>query len=319
MEEQQSSSMTPEELRNNVESILFASGKKVDVYFIKDIIGVDNVRKIKNALEALKKWYDENSKVLMINQEGDLWKMNVRENYSDIVRKLISETDLPKTVLETLSVIAWKSPVYQSEIIHIRGAGAYEHIALLTETEFITKDKHGRSYILKVTNKFFEYFDIEGTEGIKDVFKKIKEKSEQTKVEEFNKEILAAEAQENEAEKIDESDADPEGLDKKTEEIAKVGEFDVIDIEDKKPENIEEETETIGRLEIYEEPDDSIEEKKDIFDNDDFEEKEEALQEKMVPKEEHEEPVVEEEDDASRRTRQIVEDLLDEDEKKGSD
>ena len=46
----------------------------------------------------------------------------------------------------------------------MRGSNAYEHIAELLEKGLITrnKDKNGRSYNIKTTPKFKEYFKLKG-------------------------------------------------------------------------------------------------------------------------------------------------------------
>jgi hypothetical protein len=62
-----------------------------------------------------------------------------------------------------LAIIAWKSPVVQSEIVRIRSTKAYDHIEELLTKGFIMREKSGRSYLIKLTPKFFEYFDISRT------------------------------------------------------------------------------------------------------------------------------------------------------------
>jgi segregation and condensation protein B len=52
----------------------------------------------------------------------------------------------------------------QSEIVKLRGNGAYDHIAKLKEMEFITSEKSGRTRLLKTTPKFYDYFDVVGEE-----------------------------------------------------------------------------------------------------------------------------------------------------------
>ena len=51
--------------------------------------------------------------------------------------------ELPLSLLRTLSAIAIKQPVPQSEIIKIRGAGAYDHIKDLITRELIVKREEG--------------------------------------------------------------------------------------------------------------------------------------------------------------------------------
>ena len=48
----------------------------------------------------------------------------------------------------------------QCDIIKIRGTKAYDHIKFLRENEFITAEKTGRTRLIKLAPKFFEYFDV---------------------------------------------------------------------------------------------------------------------------------------------------------------
>lgn len=156
-----------------LEALLFASGKFMTEENLSLLTGIEP-KSIKPLLQSLKGDYDERKTSLMLVQEQDSWKINVREKYLDLVRKIVADTELPTSVLETLAFVAWKSPVLQSSVVHTRGNKAYEHIAQLEEMGFVTKTKEGRSFKLKVTEKFFEYFDVEGTKDLKDMFKDIK-------------------------------------------------------------------------------------------------------------------------------------------------
>jgi gas vesicle protein len=60
----------------------------------------------------------------------------------------------------------------------MRGNGAYDHIKVLREMEFVTSERKGRSRLLKLTPKFFEYFDIVEQE-MKEKFHDVGDKQEQ--------------------------------------------------------------------------------------------------------------------------------------------
>jgi segregation and condensation protein B len=149
-----------EENRNQLEAVLFASGKYLDEETLSSLCGIDK-RRIRKVLESLKSIYDGRPTALALFQEGESWKINVREKYISLVRKIVSDTELNKSSMETLAVIAWKSPALQSDIVRIRGNKCYDHIDELDAMGFITKEKKGRSYVLKTTEKFFDYFDID--------------------------------------------------------------------------------------------------------------------------------------------------------------
>ena len=165
---------TSKELENKIEAILFASGKGVRVIDLSKNCE-ESEKKILDALKRLQKEYSERDTSLQISTNEDRWKLTVKSKYVVHIEKLVSETELPQPVLKTLAVVAFKSPVLQSEIVDMRGQGAYDHIKQLVGEKFITKDESGRSYVLKITDKFYEYFDVEGDEEIREVFAKLKE------------------------------------------------------------------------------------------------------------------------------------------------
>ena len=72
--------------------------------------------------------------------------------------------ELKPPVLKTLTVIALKEPIRQSLLKDLRGSNAYEHVQELLEKGLISrhKDKNGRSYNIKTTQKFAEYFKLKG-------------------------------------------------------------------------------------------------------------------------------------------------------------
>lgn len=158
--------------KNKVEALLFACGKYIEDQLIGELCGIDK-RKLKRVLEELRKDYELKNNALMIFNEGNSWKINVREKYLSIVRKIVADTELPRSVMETLAVIAWKSPIFQSEVVRIRGNKCYDHIDVLEESGFISKDKKGRSYVLKATDKFYNYFEIDHG-NLKGVFDSVK-------------------------------------------------------------------------------------------------------------------------------------------------
>jgi len=166
------------ELKNRLEAILFASGKGISESDLVDYTEA-KLSEIKKELEKLKKEYEERESSLAIIDIDKKWKISVKGKYTLDVQKIVSETELPKPILKTLAVVAYKSPVLQSDIIHMRGQSAYDHIKVLTKQKLITKDEHGRSYILKITDKFYNYFDVDGDEDIRDMFKKLREMHEQ--------------------------------------------------------------------------------------------------------------------------------------------
>ena len=156
-------------IKSKVEAVLFSAGHQIS---LDEISRLCRARKedVLVALQELKREYDEKQSSLMLIEEGDLWKFTVRDHFIPIVRKIVTETELTKSVLETLAVIAFKYPILQSDLIKIRTNKAYDHLVELEKSGYISRQKHGRTNLIKLTEKFFKYFDLT-EEKLKEQFK----------------------------------------------------------------------------------------------------------------------------------------------------
>ena len=178
------------DLKNKIEALLFASGKGLPVEEIADYCE-EKLALTKKKLTLLHTEFQERDGSLVVEEHNNKWKMTVRGKYTDYIKKIVSETELPGPILKTLAIIAYKSPVLQADVVHMRGQGAYDHIKQLAKQKFLTKDEEGRSYILRITDKFFNYFDVEGDQEIRDIFATLKKNEEKRRVEVEEQAVLA--------------------------------------------------------------------------------------------------------------------------------
>lgn len=148
-------------LKSRIEAVLFVTGKAVTIEEIAKILETDE-QETESAMLDLIYDYSSREGALEIDDENG-YIIQVKEEYSDITDKLCP-VDISPAVLKTLTVIALKEPIRQSELKELRGANAYEHIKELIDKGLITrhKDKNGRSFNIKTTPKFLEYFKIKG-------------------------------------------------------------------------------------------------------------------------------------------------------------
>lgn len=170
-----------EELKNKIEAILFAMGDKIPIDDIRKLVRVRDIEIVEKAINELKEDFEKREGPLRIINEGSFWKITVRDKYLDIIRRIVPKTDLPKTVIETLSLIAWKNPAKQSDVVAMRTNKAYSHINYLLDAGFITRVKKGRTYLLKLTERFFDYFDVEGSKNIREMFEQLRTNMKQRK------------------------------------------------------------------------------------------------------------------------------------------
>ena len=160
------------DLQHQLEALLFSSGKKMAEEELARLSRA-SAQDVHAALLALRQKYDDRESSLMIINEGSAWKITVKERHLSLVKKIVTHTELSKTMIETLAIIAWKAPCLQSEIIRLRTNKAYDHIKQLEQDGYVTRKKEGRTQRITLAPKFYEYFDIPH-EKIQQVFGKFK-------------------------------------------------------------------------------------------------------------------------------------------------
>jgi segregation and condensation protein B len=163
-------------LELTIEAILFAAGNRISLSRIMELAKQSDKNQILAILESLEKKYSAPDSSFSLSHIGDDWKLTVKQEFLPIVEKIAPDTELPKGIIETLAVVAWKSPVSQAEVIRIRSTKGYDHIEELVNRGFIDKEKQGRSFTIKLTPKFFEYFDISSKEPIDSAVVSIKQR-----------------------------------------------------------------------------------------------------------------------------------------------
>lgn len=195
--------MSQEENKNKVEAVLFAVGKEISTERLAILCSL-NVIDTDKIVNQLIHDYQNRDTALNVEKRENGWKLTVKDKFVPLVTNLVSSTELEGPLMETLAVIAWKYPIVQSEVVKLRGSGAYEHMKELTEQGFVEKEKQGRTYKVKLTNKFFEYFDLPSEEA-KKAFLKLVPKEVLEEAQAVEKEAEEVELLQEKEEKIKES------------------------------------------------------------------------------------------------------------------
>jgi len=149
-----------EDVKKKVEAILFTTGRFMSVEEVAAMAGIGSSGFVAKTLDELRKDYEIKNSALVVINENSKWKLNIRKEYLHLTLRLLADCEMERPFQETLAVIAYKNPVLQSDIIKIRGNGGYEHVKFLRENGFISSERYGRTRLLKLTSKFFDYFDI---------------------------------------------------------------------------------------------------------------------------------------------------------------
>ena len=175
------------DLKAQVEAVLFVSDTPLKTGAISKMLNA-SYDDVQSALVQLIQEYEDRNGGIEIGTD-DGYVLQVKTQYLNIVTDMMP-LELNPGPMRTLSAIALKEPVLQSEVIDMRGSGAYDHINELVEQDLITKKPQGLSYILKTTKKFQQYFRL--TQDANKIKEKLQEQAEKRAKE---KKILDEEAQ----------------------------------------------------------------------------------------------------------------------------
>ncbi len=153
-----------EENEKKVEAVLFAVGKEITSERIASLCSLD-LPQVEDIMKKLTEKFILSESSLKITKKENGWKLTVQDRYVSLVSSLVSSTELEKPLMETLAVIAWRYPIVQSEVVKLRNAKAYDHMKQLEGQGYIEKEIYGRTFRVKLTKRFFEYFDLPSEEA----------------------------------------------------------------------------------------------------------------------------------------------------------
>jgi segregation and condensation protein B len=147
-----------------LEAILYLKGRPLSLAELAELAGLER-EATEWALITLMADYAHRDTALEIHQEGGRYSLQLREGLGDLVQNLLP-VDLSTASLRTLATIALKKRILQSELVDLRGSGAYEHIKELLAQDFIERRRQsdGRSYWLSLSEKFHRTFAVQGQE-----------------------------------------------------------------------------------------------------------------------------------------------------------
>lgn len=144
-----------------LEAILYLKGRPVSLSELASLSGL-GPEEAELALITLMADYAHRDTALEIYQDGQTYSLQLRQGLNDLVQVLLP-VNLSTAALRTLATIALKKRILQSELVELRGSGAYDHIKELLAQNFIERKRQsdGRSYWLTLSEKFHRTFALD--------------------------------------------------------------------------------------------------------------------------------------------------------------
>lgn len=149
-----------------IEAVLFAMGESVEVSKLAHALEMEN-RDIKKIIAGMNERYKAEDRGISIVELEDSYQLCTKpELYEYLIKvaKAPRKYVLSDTLLETLSIIAYKQPVTRLEIEKIRGVSCSHAVDRLVEFNLIQElgrlDAPGRPLLFGTTEEFLRTFGV---------------------------------------------------------------------------------------------------------------------------------------------------------------
>ena len=155
-----------------LEAILFTMGESVEIERLAAVIEEDK-NTTRQLLMEMKEEYDQKSGgITLIELEVSFQMCTRAEMYEYLIKiaKTPRKYVLTDTLLETLSIIAYKQPITRAEIEKIRGVSCDHAVNRLVEFGLIAEvgrmDAPGRPLLFGTTEEFLRSFGVKSLEEL---------------------------------------------------------------------------------------------------------------------------------------------------------
>jgi len=150
-----------------LEAALYVAGRPLDLNELCQVIGSRSKRRVQKYADTLLKEYAaRNTGLEILALKDERYVLQVKADFTPLIKKLVNRPLLSSGPLKTLSYIAIRQPVSQKRVIDVRGQHAYGHVKLLKDMGLIVAERSGRSMALKTTDYFADYFGLTHDTGV---------------------------------------------------------------------------------------------------------------------------------------------------------
>lgn len=156
-----------------IEAALFISETPLNLDKISKISGISS-KELKELIDEIKKEFDTDSHGIELVLTNEGYQFQVKDQFLEKVSGLTTYSDVSRGGLRTLSIVALRQPVLQSEIVKIQGNKAYNYIRNLEKKGLIRTEKAGRTRLVNTTKEFERYF----SRSLKEIQEKLKTKND---------------------------------------------------------------------------------------------------------------------------------------------
>ncbi len=144
-----------------LEAALYVAGRPLELNELCQVVGSRSKKRVTQFVKTLIEDYKvRNSAIEILALKDDRYVLQVKAEFTPLIKKLVNRPLLSSGPLKTLSYIAYRQPISQKRVVEVRGQHAYGHVKTLKDMGLIMSERAGRSLALKTTDYFADYFGL---------------------------------------------------------------------------------------------------------------------------------------------------------------
>ncbi len=144
-----------------LEAALYVAGRPLNLNELCSVLNTRSKNKTKRYTEMLMQEYSaRNTALEILELKDERYVLQLKADFTPLVKKLVNRPLLSSGPLKTLSYIAYRQPISQKRVIQVRGQHAYGHVKLLRDMGLVVAERAGRSMTLRTTDYFADYFAL---------------------------------------------------------------------------------------------------------------------------------------------------------------
>ena len=144
-----------------LEAALYVAGRPLNLNELCSVLNTRSKKKTKKYTKALMHEYSaRNTALEILELKDERYVLQLKPDFTPLVKKLVNRPLLSPGPLKTLSYIAYRQPISQKRVIEVRGQHAYGHVKLLRDMGLVAAERAGRSMTLRTTDYFADYFGL---------------------------------------------------------------------------------------------------------------------------------------------------------------
>jgi segregation and condensation protein B len=144
-----------------VEAALYVAGRPLDVNELASVLRTRSKKRVQRTAGKLIELYStRDTAIEILALQDERYVLQLKAEYTPEVRRLALRPLLSVGPLKTLSYIAYRQPLPQKQVIDVRGQHAYSHVKQLEDMNLISRERAGRTRLIRTTEFFADYFGL---------------------------------------------------------------------------------------------------------------------------------------------------------------